>query len=134
MRPCLLFYKRELEEYLRCFFSLFSKMKTRLFNAFSPNYVNAPGTGQDKHVDKQHLLHVCIPSGRWYVEGDGPAWAVGHPVRTHLTDARRSWRDQRRDVDQEPAAEHHVRLLLVRGSQTSKDVDDSGVDPLPMDN
>lgn len=110
-------------------------MKNRLFNAFSPNYVNAPGTGQDKHVDKHVcFLHVCIPSGRWYVEGDGPAWAVGHPVRTHLADACGSWRYQRRDVDQKPAAEHHVRLLLVRGSQTSKDVDDSGVDPLPMDN
>lgn len=109
-------------------------MKNRLFNAFSPKYVNAPGTGEDKHVDKRHLLHVCIPSARWYVEGDGPARAVGHPLRTHLTDARGSRRYQRRDVDQEPAAENPVQLLLVRGSQTSKDVDDSGVDPLPMDN
>lgn len=109
-------------------------MKNRLFNAFSPKYVNAPGTGQDEHVDKWHLLHVCIPSAHWYVEGDGPAWAVGHPLRTRLTDAPRSWGYQRRDVDQRLAAEHHTRLLLVRGSQTSKDVDDSGVDPLPMDN
>ena len=62
--PCILFYNRELEEYLRLF-SLFSKTKNRLFNAFSPNDVNASGTGQDKHVDKRDLLDVCIAAMCW---------------------------------------------------------------------
>lgn len=67
---------------------------------------------------------------RWSVEGDGPVHTVGHLLQVHGAGA-----PPELEIPACPlAAEHHVGLLLASGSQTGKDIDDSGADLLPADN